>query len=138
MTSAEIIKQIDSLETLLKQTETHRYLLELWIDYPEIKTLTFEDNYEYDDDGSYYRVVKLNDIEFISDEAMETLHERLDKEGYYDDETEAWQIMLFDYEQPNVDPQSMLKAFERPEDPEMKLQEIMSQIAAIINPNEAK
>lgn len=129
---SEKLTAIEKVEAILKRTETKRSLLGIWLQFPEIKSLTFEDNYEYDDKGSYYRVIFLNDIEFTSEEAKSALHEKLDTEDLYDDSNESWQEMIFDGIEPSVDPESMLEAFERPENPQKELDDLIAEISQVI------
>ncbi len=129
---SEKLTAIENVEAILKRTETRRYLLGIWVQFPEIKSLTFEDNYEYDDNGSYYRVVFLNHIEFISEDAKVALHEKLDTEDLYDDSNESWQELIFDGIQPIVDPESMLETFDRPDDPHQELNDLIADISQVI------
>ncbi|EAZ89163.1 hypothetical protein CY0110_31715 [Crocosphaera chwakensis CCY0110] len=131
-TTSEKLAAIEKVEVILKRTETKRFLLHIWIQYPEIKSLTFEDNYEYDDNGSYFRYIFLNQIEFINEEAKEDLHERLDPDDIFDEEPEDWKEMIFDGIQPIVDPESMLQTFTRPENPQKELDNLIAEISQVI------
>ncbi|ACB54300.1 hypothetical protein cce_4954 [Crocosphaera subtropica ATCC 51142] len=131
-TTSKKLASIEKVEEILKRTETKRFLLGIWIEYPEIKSLTFEDTYEYDDKGSYYRYTFINQIEFISQEAKSALHERLDPDSIFDEEPEDWKEMLFEGIQPSVDPESMLETFDRPEDPQKELDDLIAEISQVI------
>jgi len=124
----ELPSAVYDLSALLNRTETQRTLLQFWLDFPEVESLTFQGDFEYDDEGGYVRCISLAAISFVSDEAMKALRARLDKDNTYSDENPDWEELIFQSCLPDIDEDLWCEKLVRPEEPE---QEIVSLNAKI-------
>lgn len=128
---------ISSIETLLRQTTTERFLLDFWIKYPEVATVTFSNTIGMDIDENWLCSVKLVGIEFVSPQAMKNLKDRLDIDSDVDmTMISTWQKLLFvngHIGQGQISEELLNQAIFRSENPEEKLREIMESIRKTID-----
>jgi hypothetical protein len=116
------------LSALLNRTETQRTLLQFWLDFPEVESLTFQGDFEYDDEGGYVRCIYLVAISFVSDEAMKALRARLDKDNTYSDENPDWDELIFQSCLPDIDEDIWCEKLVRTEQPEQEIASLNAKI----------
>lgn len=131
----EQLKIIEDIDALLVRTSTQRFLLDFWIKYPEIKSVMFEDCYEYDDNGDYFQIIFLSDIEFVSEEAKQGLVDRLNDSDLFDDysDLETWQRLLLEDCTPDIDGEHIKRTLTRPENPEKEIAAIVDEVRQFIS-----
>ncbi len=128
---------ITSIETLLRQTTTERFLLDFWIKYPEVETIAFSKTWEKTVEGGWTTFIELKNIEFITIQAMENLKKKLDNTDQFNiNSVSGWQELLF--EDGGVSPEEISedyldKKLTHPENPEKQLREIIDSITKIID-----
>jgi hypothetical protein len=116
------------LSALLNRTETQRTLLQFWLDFTEVESLTFQGDFEYNDEGGYVRCISLAAISFVSDEAMKALRTRLDTNNTHSDENPDWDELIFQNCLPDIDEDLWCEKLVRPEHPEQEIASINAQI----------
>jgi hypothetical protein len=119
---------VHDLSALLNRTETQRTLLQFWLDFPEVESLTFQGDFEYDDEGGYVRCISLVAISFVSDEAMKALRARLDKDNTYSDENPDWDELIFQSCLPDIDEDIWCEKLVRTEQPEQEIASLNAKI----------
>jgi hypothetical protein len=124
----ELPSAVYDLSTLLIRTETQRTLLQFWLNFPEVESLTFQGDFEYDDEGGYVRCISLAAISFVSDEAMKALRARLDKDNTHSDENPDWDELIFQNCLPDIDEDLWCEKLVQPEHPEQEIAAVNAQI----------
>ncbi|EAZ89162.1 hypothetical protein [Crocosphaera chwakensis] len=128
---------IRSIENKLRETSTERFLLDFWIKYPEVESITLGKTWGKNAESGWTTFIELKDIEFIAIQAMEDLKKKLDKTDQYDiNSVSGWQELLF--EDGGVSPEEISenyldKKLTHTENPEQTLKEMMIEIAKVIN-----
>jgi hypothetical protein len=124
----ELPPAVYDLSTRLNRTETQRTLLQFWLNFPEVESLTFQGDFEYNDEGGYVRCISLVAISFVSDEAMKALRTRLDPNNTHSDENPDWDELIFQNCLPDIDEDLWCEKLVRPEQPEQEIASINAQI----------
>jgi hypothetical protein len=119
---------VHDLSGLLNRTETQRTLLQFWLDFPEVESLTFQGNFEYDDEGGYVRCISLADISFVSDEAMGKLRTRLNHSNTDSDEHPDWEELIFQSCLPDIEEALWCEKLVRPAHPEREITAVNAKI----------
>jgi len=124
----ELPPAVYDLSTRLNRTETQRTLLQFWLNFPEVESLTFQGDFEYDDEGGYVRCISLAAISFVSDEAMKALRTRLDPNNTHSDENPDWDELIFQNCLPDIDEDLWCEKLVRPDHPEQEIAAVNAQI----------
>ncbi|ACB54299.1 hypothetical protein cce_4953 [Crocosphaera subtropica ATCC 51142] len=75
---------ISQIESKLRETITERFLLDFWVQYPEVDNITLEKTWGKTPEGGWTTFIELKDIEFVSIQAMEELKKKLDGTSQYE------------------------------------------------------
>lgn len=124
----ELPSAVHDLSALLNRTETQRTLLQFWLDFPEVESLTFQGDFEYNDEGGYVRCISLAAISFVSDEAKSALVTRLDRNNTHCEENPDWEELIFQSCLPDIDEDLWCEKLLRPDRPEQELAALNAQI----------
>ena len=124
----ELPAAVSDLSGLLERTATQRTLLRFWLDFPEVESLTFQGDFEYDDEGGYFRSISLASISFINIEAREALLSRLDGGSETIDGDPDWDELLFRGDSLDIDEDIWCEKLLRPADPAAELSALNAQL----------
>jgi hypothetical protein len=127
-TLLELPAAVSDLSGLLERTATPRTLLRLWLDFPEVESLTFQGDFEYDDEGGYLRCISLAAISFISTEARDALLSRLDGDSETRTGDPDWDELLFQGYSLDIDEDLWCEKLLRPADPAAELAALNAQL----------
>ena len=128
--------QLESFISLTNRLLPERSLLQCWVEYPEVISLVFEGEYDYDREGTFFAPRNLKKIEFVNEAARVNLIKRMmivddwtEEEIYnYQPDNCEWLDTLWGGVPEFVSPELCGQVLERPADPVLEITNIDRQI----------